>query len=267
MLQYFIIDKQEAEIMISNPIAPRQSDYHEIVWIQKGSANFIIDGDQHSVMSNSFFIFPKGRYHQFLPNKLVEGQVIRFSESSIDHFPRLLFSKFNQISEVIINDPDNISLTLLFKAFELEYNHNKKKSPIITYLLKTILYKLNQIKQQQFPYQKTHIYSIDLFDRFQILLDKYITQHRKITFYSNKLNVTRRKLGETIKSIMNDTTENIIAKRLLIEIKRRLIYSTENIGQIAYDLKFEDNSYFTKFFKKLTKITPKEFRRNNKLTQ
>lgn len=267
MLQYFVIDKQEAEKMISNPIAPRQSDYHEIVWIQKGSAHFIIDGDQQSVMSNSIFIFPKGRYHQFLPKELVEGQVIRFSESIIDHFPRLLFSKFNQISEVIINESDNNSLSLLFKAFELEYNHNKETSTTITHLLKTLLYKLNQIKQQQFPYQKTQLYSIDLFDRFQILLDKYITQHRKITFYSNELNVTPRKLGETVKSIMNDTTKNIIAKRLLIEIKRRLTYSTENIGQIAYDLKFEDNSYFTKFFKKLTKITPKEFRRNNKLTQ
>jgi len=260
MMQYFKISNQEVKELIIRPIAPRQREYHEIMWIQKGATNFIIDSDSFSVHANAFFIFPKDRIHQFLPKQVIEGQVIRFSEDLLDDFPRLLFSKFNHISEIKIADSDNKSLEHLFKSFELEHKLHKEKSPIIINLLKTIISKLDDIKQKQFPCQKTYHYSIDSFDRFQLLLDKHILEHKKVSFYAEKLHITPRKLGETIKSILNKTTTEVISSRLLIECKRQLIYSNNSISETAYELGFEDNSYFTKFFKKMTNMTPKEYR-------
>lgn len=260
MLQYFKINKRALKELIQRPIAPRQRAYHEIMWIQKGAANFLIDGDGFSVQSNAFFIFPKGRIHQFLPRQVIEGQVIRFSEDLLDNFPRLLFSKFNHISEIKIGKADNKSLEHLFQSFELEYKLYTEKSPIVINLLKTIICKLDDIKQRQFPCQKKHHYSIDSFDQFQLLLDKYVLEHKKVSFYADKLHITPRKLGETIKSILNKTTTEVISSRLLIECKRQLIYSNKNIAEISYELGFEDNSYFTKFFKKMTNMTPKEYR-------
>ena len=261
MLQYFKINTQELKKLIADPIAPRQRAYHEIMWVQKGETKFLIDGDRFNVQANAFFIFPKDRIHQFLPKQVIEGQVIRFSEDLLNDFPRLLFSKFNHISEIKIVNSDNQSLELLFKLFELEYNLHSKKSLTIINLLKTIIYKLDDIKQKQFPCQNTYHYSIDSFDQFQILLDNHILEHKKVNFYAEKLHVTPRKLGGIIKSILNKTTTEVISNRLLIECKRRLMYSNSSITEIAYDLGFEDNSYFTKFFKKLTQLTPKEYRR------
>lgn len=260
MLQYFKINKQEVKELITKPIAPRQRAYHEVMWIQKGAANFLIDGDSFSLQANAFFIFPKDRIHQFLPKQAIEGQVIRFSEDLLNGFPRLLFSKFNHISEIKITDLDNKSLEHLFQSFELEYKLHTEKSLIVINLLKTIICKLDDIKQKQFPCQKTYHYSIDSFDRFQLLLDKHILEHKKVSFYAEKLHITPRKLGETIKSILNKTTNEAIADRLLIECKRQLMYSNSSITEISYELGFEDNSYFTKFFKKLTQLTPKEYR-------
>tara|TARA_B110000902_G_scaffold49018_1_gene55865 strand:- start:569 stop:1369 length:801 start_codon:yes stop_codon:yes gene_type:complete len=260
MLQYFTINKQELKGLIASPIAPRQRGYHEIMWVQKGATNFLIDGDSFSVQANAFFIFPKDRIHQFLPKQVIEGQVIRFSEDLIDDFPRLLFSKFNPISEIKIEKSDNKSLELLFKLFRLEYDLHTEKSLVITNLLKTIIYKLDDIKQKQFPCQKAHHYSIDSFDQFQLLLDNHILEHKKVNFYAEKLNITPRKLGETVRSILNKTTTEVISNRLLIECKRQLIYSNNSITEIAYELGFEDNSYFTKFFKKLANTTPKKYR-------
>ena len=266
MLHYFKISKKGIEELIQKPLAPRQRAYHEIMWVQKGGANFLIDGDRFSVQANAFFIFPKDRIHQFLPNQVIEGQVIRFSEDLLDDFPRLLFSKFNHISEIKITDSDNKSLEHLFQSFELEYELHTKSTTIIN-LLKTIICKLDDIKQKQFPCQKTYHYSIDSFDRFQLLLDKHILEHKKVGFYAEKLHVTPRKLGETIKSILNKTTTEVISNRLLIECKRRLLYSNDNITEIAYELGFEDNSYFTKFFKKMTNMTPKEYREQIDIAQ
>ena len=55
-------------------------------------------------------------------------------------------------------------------------------------------------------------------------------------------------MTESEQSILNKTTTEVISNRLLIECKRQLIYSNNSITEIAYELGFEDNSYFTKFF-------------------
>ena len=267
MVKYFEINEQEAEKLISSPLAPRQKAYHEIMWLQKGIADFMIDGDVFHLRSNTFFVLPRERYHQFLPHEIVQGQVIRFSEDFLDDFPRLLFSKFNYISEVKVEGTDEKAFELLYQLFKMEYFSNPKNLHVLTNLLKTIIYKLDNVKQQQFPDCQACHYSVDLFDQFQLLLDKHIIHQRRVSFYADLLNITPRKLGETIKSLLNDTTEGVISQRLLIEAKRQLTYTNKSVTEIAYSLDFQDNSYFTKFFKKLTNTTPKEFRKRNNLAK
>jgi AraC family transcriptional activator of pobA len=52
----------------------------------------------------------------------------------------------------------------------------------------------------------------------------------------------------------------VIRERVLLEAKRLLVSSAIGIAEIAWELQFKDNSYFTKFFKKYTGTTPEEFR-------
>jgi AraC-like DNA-binding protein len=55
----------------------------------------------------------------------------------------------------------------------------------------------------------------------------------------------------------------LIRDRILLEAKRLLINLDLTISEIAYQLNFSDNSYFTKFFKKYTGQKPDEFRKSN----
>lgn len=151
MLQYFNINPHELKELIAQPLPPRQRAYHEIMWVQKGVATFNVDGDTFNIEGNAFFILPKDRMHQFLPKELVHGHVIRFSEDVLDDFPRLLFSKFNHISEITITDRDAKNLELLFQLFAEEYRNHDENTAVITGLLKVIIVKLDEIKQAQFP--------------------------------------------------------------------------------------------------------------------
>ncbi|WP_196888762.1 helix-turn-helix domain-containing protein [Aureivirga sp. CE67] len=263
MLQYFKINNQEIQEVSEKPKPPRQRDYHEIMWIQEGAAKFIVDGDLYHIEANSVFVFPKGRVHQFMPNKKVEGHVIRFTEDFLDNFPRLLFSKFHTISHVKISDKENDIVEHLFKAFQLEYLNHSKNSLVIIHLLKTIIEKINHIKQLQLPKNSILCQNLDIFDQFQILLDENILKEQSPKFYAEKLNLTPRKLNEILKQFLNKSTMTSISERLLIEAKREILYTDKNISNIAYSLGFEDNSYFTKFFKKHTNTTPKEYRKQN----
>lgn len=54
----------------------------------------------------------------------------------------------------------------------------------------------------------------------------------------------------------------MIQERIVLEAKRLLLHSEQNINQIGYTLGFEDPSYFVKYFKKHTKISPSAFKKS-----
>lgn len=259
--QYFKINTKEINQLVKQPLEHRRKDYHEVMWLTSGAADFIIDGDKMRVEASAFFIFPKGRIHQFLPNQFVEGHVIRFSEDIINDIPRLLFSRFNRISEVKISQVNQDIFNALFQIFNQEYAIYQQVNSFYIHLIKSIIYKLQSIKEEQFPcvIQDKGI-DIEIFDKFQMLMDKHILDHFSVHFYAEQLGVTTRKLNVIVHSIMNKTTLALINERLCIEAKKELYYSNDSITQIAYKLGFEDNSYFTRFFKRHTGKSPKIFR-------
>jgi AraC family transcriptional regulator, transcriptional activator of pobA len=52
----------------------------------------------------------------------------------------------------------------------------------------------------------------------------------------------------------------LIHDRLLLEAKRNLVYTSMNISEVSYAVGFADPAYFTRFFKRLAGMSPKEFR-------
>ena len=52
----------------------------------------------------------------------------------------------------------------------------------------------------------------------------------------------------------------MVHERVLLEAKRSLIYTVQTISEIAYELGFTDPAYFTRFFRRLTGLSPKQFR-------
>lgn len=109
------------------------------MWVQKGEASFIIDGDTFNLAANAFFIIPKSRIHQFIPNTEVNGQVIRFTEDELVDFPRLIFSKFNNISEISLNTLEREQFELLYKSIELEWNSPNKNDSFLTGLFSLVI--------------------------------------------------------------------------------------------------------------------------------
>ncbi len=71
-------------------------------------------------------------------------------------------------------------------------------------------------------------------------------------------------LNERVKNDTGIPVTKHIQRALLIEAKKQLLYTDHSINEIGMTLGFEDTSYFIRFFRKLTKKTPGEFRRKEK---
>lgn len=79
--------------------------------------------------------------------------------------------------------------------------------------------------------------------------------------YAGLLFITPNHLNALCKASVGKSAGEMIRDRLLLEAKRMLANSAMSVSEIAYDLRFEDNAYFSRFFKKYTGHTPEEFRK------
>jgi len=100
-----------------------------------------------------------------------------------------------------------------------------------------------------------------LVQRFQELLDQHMPAARSVTAYAAMMSVTPTHLSRTVKAVTRCTAGEIIQDRILLEAKRRLVFSDHPVAEIAYALDFSSPSYFSRFFTVRTGETPAGFRR------
>jgi AraC family transcriptional regulator, transcriptional activator of pobA len=95
---------------------------------------------------------------------------------------------------------------------------------------------------------------------FKKLVDEQFTLHMLPRDYARQLNVTPNYLNSLTNTQMGKSAGEVIRDRIILEAKRLLVNADLTIAEIASRLYFEDNSYFTKFFKKHVQLTPEQFR-------
>ena len=97
-------------------------------------------------------------------------------------------------------------------------------------------------------------------DDLRRLIDANFRKERLISFYAEKLAMTADRLNDHVKRSTGVTAGHLIRQRVLTEAKRQLVFTSQPIHEIAYDLAFSDPSHFTRFFRKQTGTTPQAFR-------
>lgn len=92
--------------------------------------------------------------------------------------------------------------------------------------------------------------------RFKKLLNEHYKQYRTVQYYADELAITTKKLNSITKKHCGETAIQAIHNRILIEIKRQLMFSDLSHKEIAFDLGFNSPSALNKFVKSKLKETP-----------
>ena len=115
-------------------------------------------------------------------------------------------------------------------------------------------------KMQNNLYLSSQSRKYEIYQEFLQLVMKYYTIHHGTSFYAEHLGLSLPHFCSTIKKVAGNTPLEVIASIILMDAKSRLKSTNEPVKNIALSLGFNNISFFNKFFKQHTGVTPQEYR-------
>jgi AraC family transcriptional activator of pobA len=102
--------------------------------------------------------------------------------------------------------------------------------------------------------------NIELFERFEALLEQHFREHWTVSQYATMLSVTPTHLSRITRCATGHAASHLIVERIIREARRNLVYTNLPISTIAYALGFNDPAYFSRLFSGATGLSPSNFR-------
>jgi AraC-like DNA-binding protein len=256
-------------------VFPHRHSFYQVMYITSGKGKHIIDFETYPVEADTLYCLAPGQVHTWLFDRPVKGYLINFNETFFSSF--LLNSHYlsdftffsGKSTYGVYHLPPEITLTVkpLFKSLlrEQEENHLHKNDVMRITLLQLCLCISRKFSEDFITPANCNNYNI--LRSFEKLIEQNYLRLKLPKEYASLLFITPNHLNAVCKQAVEKSAGEMIRDRIVLEAKRCLVNSNETISEIAYKLNFEDNSYFTRFFKRYTSITPDEFRKNSQVNK
>lgn len=259
---FFDLDKELATELNLNVKSPHRHSYHEIIWVRQGTAEHLLDGDIIEHPAKTLLVIPKSRVHRLVPSPDCLGCTIRFKEEFLPKESHLLFSPFAGHTALHLNAEQSAGIETYFSLISSECKSaDPYQLQTLRYLLAAFIVKLEELRllhSEIVPHDFTR--TLGIWNSLNTLIEQKFKSEHAVSFYASQLGISPRKLGDVVKLYTGKYVSDVIDDRLIAEAKRLLLFSNFTIKEIAFELGFEEHSYFTKVFKKLTGKTPSDFK-------
>jgi AraC family transcriptional activator of pobA len=248
---------------------PHKHNFFHLVVFTEGSGSHSIDFTAYPVKPWQIYFMSPGQVHTWEFSGKMDGYVINFNK---EFFQSFLLKPDYMDSFFFFNGSINIGAQELPKAirdevislcqklydqvnFQVDVNPDFKKILLLSFFM-LLEHHLDNAQK----YQLTN-HNFTLLHNFQKLIEEKYATIRLPKDYASLLFVTPTHLNTICKEFLGMQAGEVIRERVLLEAKRLLASNNFSVSEIADELNFNDNSYFTKFFKKHVGITPEEFKK------
>lgn len=245
-----------------------------ILFCRRGSATVTVDQLRDRVTRDTLLLLLPGSILHL--NERTDDFRVRFCAFSLELFSEAAYrldpSFFHILHEhAIIRLPDRIieGVRNWFQMASYTYRDrgNIFRNTIIRNRLQNVLLEAFDKTQRFAPdvhSQTGTTRQADLFQRFVALVHEHCTEQREVAFYADRLCISTRYLSTIIRSVAHSTAKEFIDRSVMLEIKMMLQSTDLSVQEIAYRLRFPDQSYLGRFFKKHAGESPTEYRNNKK---
>lgn len=244
-------------------------DFYYILVVKKGNGNHVIDFINHEINDQTIFMMRPGQVHQLNLKAGSTGYLIQFktdflyshNNASQNHLTKLIQYNVYNIEAIAFGKIESILLDALREYTEKAKGYHEVLKAILGIFLIEFL---RQRQSKVMPTVINNSYAQEKLEQFLELVESNSITHKQISQYADLLHLSSYQLGKITKKLLDKTPSEIINDYIILEAKRQLLATTNQVSQIAYNLGYEDPSYFTRFFKKHTNSSPEIFRQNSK---
>ena len=200
-------------------------------------------------LSSDLRIFGMGLFSNF-PMPFAQGQMPSVFNGQVRDF------------QLSANEEDIATATHIMDAiWQTVHATDDYHRPTVTALVAAQMHHYDQLFHRQTDQlATTRSREQTIFDRFIQLVNQHCRQQHQISYYADRMCLTERYLGTVIRQTSGTTAKEWIDRALITQSKVLLRHSDKSVVQISEDLNFPNPAFFSKYFKRLTAMTPLEYR-------
>jgi AraC-like DNA-binding protein len=249
----------------------QRNNYYSLIWVKEGDGKLKTNFSEYNFDKDSLFSFAPYQPFMFSSN-LVEGVAIYFHSD--------FFCIHKHDTEVTCNGVlfNNIYQTPFFAVGEalgkrldaiIEQIRTEIQKPgiaqyeLLISFMKIFLISASRAKAQQQPESippKVNSKAPFILQDLKEAIEKDFKSKHAPQDYAVLLHISPNALAKITKTHFNKTLTDLISERIIIEAKRELYLTNKSIKEVAYELGYDDEFYFSRFFKRNVNISPQTYR-------
>lgn len=242
-------------------------DFHYILALKSGTGNHVIDFTPYTICDHSIFFMRPGQVHELVLKVGSTGYLMQFRDDFYypqDKLSNQLLRKAGNVAHYqAYSDGFQKLLTILTNISE-EYTEKQVGYQEVIKANMGILF-IELIRQSSRVLSDN--VNLHIQERLEILLafiEAHVFKNKQVSKYAALMNLSTYQLNTITHKTLGKTTSELICEQIILEAKRFLLATSNQINQIADHLGYDDVSYFIRFFKKHTGHSPESFRQNFK---
>ncbi|MDO5105420.1 AraC family transcriptional regulator [Capnocytophaga sp.] len=233
-----------------------------------GKGSFWVDFAEYTYDGNTLLFLSPFQNFQKKDGKMEKIKLLQFHGDfyCIEYHKKevacngLLFNNIFLLPHIAVSDKSFNEILHLFEQIQNELHSESAYSQAVLRSYLQLILALSS-KEKSLILAKTkqnteHNVALN----FQKMLEKYFLTERSVSFYAEKAHLSPDAFSKKIKLLLGKSPIKLIQERLVLEAKKQLHLTHKSVKEIAFEMNFKDEFYFSRFFKKAVGTSPKFFR-------
>lgn len=248
--------------------SPFRHTVHDFIFLTRGTSKRSKGLDNYDFAKNTFFFVPANQItqHEYVSSDATgyfcyfNPEIFNNKFSQTDALKEFSFLDFSGYPLVKVADDDVvISVVNILERLLSEYGNKHISLNLFSSYLLALFF---EIKRYANPQEKIKQNSSNrITQQYKDMLTKHVYEKNRISDYASMLSVSVNHLNKCVKTASGKSAQDLLGEMMLMEAKALLKQTNLSINEIAWQLRKEDSSDFSKFFKAKTGYTPTQFRK------
>lgn len=245
--------------------------YYSIILLLEGSAQFTVDFKAYDIEAPLVVCLSPYQPYLFETTTPIKGISLNFHPDFFCTYKHqnevesegILFQNIYEPPFFAL--PDSTPAVDLLQQMQTEIARDAlAQHELLVSYLKIFLINLLRVKASQTPVVKTQLAQqsnkATVLQALRDHIEVHFRQKHLPSDYAQMLNISPNALAKLVKAHYGTTRTNLIAERIATEAKRELYLTARSVKEIAYLLGYQDEYYFSRFFKKQAGVSPSVYR-------